>query len=186
MSNLKILAALAVAIAALAARPVFGNTLLVLTESSSTVLTPTTTGGAAFGSASLVSPGLWAWILPADRLPVAFEITHTFLSWLEPESTGSPVLVNFANFPPPFTTPPNGLAVFSDFDTTGHGFPTPAANGATLPGAVEFFYQDGSTETFDVQFVDKEDVARVSDTGTTCSLIGLSLTCLTFLRRKFC
>ena len=47
-----------------------------------------------------------------------------------------------------------------------------------------FDYVDNTSEAFDVQFIDKGDVATAPDTGTTASLFGLSLTGLAFLRRK--
>jgi hypothetical protein len=54
---------------------------------------------------------------------------------------------------------------------------------------------DGTTDTssfklnggaLSVTFFDRGDVATVPDTGTTASLLGLSLTGLAFLRRKVC
>jgi hypothetical protein len=193
-SSLKRLSPLMIAISAWVAHPMFGgtisppNTLLVFTEDSSTVLTATTTGGAAFGTVSLISPDFWQWLLPANRPDVAVANTPNLSAWSEPENTGTPVLVNFVNWPPIDTAHPNGLLVHSDLDSTGFGVPI-VPNGTTVSGEIEFFYVGGGTETFDVQFIDNGDIAAVPgvpDTGTTCFLLGLPLTGLVFLRRKVC
>jgi hypothetical protein len=191
-SSLKRLPPLMIAISAWLAHPMFGgqitppNTLLVFTEESSTVLTATTTGGAAFGTVTLISPDFWNWVLPADRPDVGLATTANLSAWSEPGNTGSPVLVNFVTWPPINITHPNGLRVYSDLDSTGLGVPV-VSNGTTVTGEIEFFYAGGGSETFDVQFIDNGDTAAVSgvaDTGTTCCLLGLSLTGLVFLRWK--
>jgi hypothetical protein len=63
------------------------------------------------------------------------------------------------------------------------GFLT-VADTTIVRDSVTFNYVGGSTETFDVQFIDKGDIATVPDTETTGCLFALSLTGLAFLRRK--
>jgi hypothetical protein len=135
---------------------------------------------------SLISPDFWQWLLPAGRPDVAVATQPNFSSWSEPENTGSPVLVNVVSWPPISTIQPNGFLIRSDVDSTGLGIPV-VPNGTTVSGEFEFFYVGGGTETFDVQFIDNGDIAAVPgvpDTGTSCSLLGLSLMGLVFLRWK--
>jgi hypothetical protein len=187
-STLKILPALMVAItAALVTHPAFGgsvtppNTLLVLTEESSTVL-DATVGGNPFGTVTLLSPDSWAWS-NTDR-PVIIGAGRGGGSpfWLEP---GSLTLANLVGvFENGTIEPVGGLLITSDFDSTR--FSAQVSDSTIQQNFFSFTYVGGSTETFDVQVIDKGDVATVPDTGTTFSLFGLSLTGLGFLRRKLC
>jgi hypothetical protein len=190
-STLKMLLALMIAISALMAQPIFGgqatpaNTLVVFTEESSSILNATV-AGIAFGTVSLTSPDHWTWTLPADRPNIVSFIVTGVASqfWLEPGSA-SPTLVN--QVAPGFAVGSNftqgGARITSDFDMGTLGFLT-VADTTIVRDSVTFNYVGGSTETFDVQFIDKGDIATVPDTETTGCLFALSLTGLAFLRRK--
>jgi hypothetical protein len=174
-----------VAITALVAQPTFGagippNTLLVFTEESDTLLTATTTGGAAFGTVSFTSSDHWTWTIPTDRPNVDLIQNLSTTAWLEPDVPPVNTANALTSF---FTAPRGGLTISSDLDFGNH---TVVPDSTIVPAYFTFTYVGGTSETFDVQFIDKGDVATVPDTGTTFSLLGLSLTGLGFLRRKLC
>jgi len=165
-STLKILPALMIAIAAaLVTQPMRAGAIdsLVITENSSTSLTATLNGNPL--SVTLNFPDVWTIALAG--------VSGTAQQWAEPEpdafGLGNAVETD------PFT--PNQLLVISDFGPAFLPLPdgTPDTTRFTLNG-----------NPLSVTFFDKGDVATTSDTGTTASLFGLSLTGLAFLRRKVC
>jgi hypothetical protein len=163
-STLKILPALMVAItAAWVTQPVFGTISvgheLVLTENSSTSLTVTYDLSPLTVTPTPGSPDQWTFSLPAGFADLA-----TFGLWTEPDNSN---LVNSVGFV-------NG-SVFSD--VTNPGGPA-LTNGTPIQVG-----SDGGVAVF-ATFNDLGDAAAVPDTGTTFSLLGLSLMGLAFLRRK--
>ena len=166
-STLKILTALMVAItAALVIQPVYGDGVpdhqLIFTETSSTDLTVTYDLSPLTVTPTPGSPDQWTFSLPAGFVDVT-----TFVLWTEPDNSN---LVNSVGFS-------NGT-VFSD--VTNPGGPaltngTPFGEVGTVNGVI-----------VSATFFDEGDAATAPDTGTACSLFGLSLTGLAFFRRKLC
>jgi VPDSG-CTERM motif len=169
-STLKILPALMVAItAALVTQPAFGVAIvnnIVITENSnsSTGLTVTYNGSPV--TVSFTSSDNWFFSMPGG-----------FLSQGQPQWT-EPVTSNLVNYVD-FTTNVEAI-VHSDILPNGL-FNPPAADGAPV--------QVGTVQGVPViaTFNDLGDTAAtVPDTGTTGSLLGLSLMGLALLRRKVC
>jgi VPDSG-CTERM motif len=163
---------LAIAItAALVTQPVFGVAIvnnIVITENSnsSTGLTATYNGSTSGVTVTFVSADHWTITFPST-----VNLSPLGVDWVEPENTGlgnavtAPAL-NFVN-------------VLSDVTTTF----SPVANGTTVMNVGTDFSNGG---TINATFNDNGDVAAAPDTGTTASLLGLSLTGLAFFRRKLC
>ena len=172
-STLKILAALVVAItAAWATQPVFGGAVhqFVLTENSSTNLS-VTYDGSPF-TVTFVSSDSWTFILPTDFVDTLVGFNQ---AWTEPENSN---LVNLVNFG---TDIARAASITSDLTIdrlAGSGI-SPVADGTSVQvGTV------GGVAVF-ATFNDKAAASEgVPDTGTTCSLLALSLMGLAFLRRK--
>jgi hypothetical protein len=169
-STLKILPALVVAITALVAQPVFGNTLLVFTEESSTLLTATV-GGNPFGTVTFTSLDQWTWSNP-DRPSVEAIFMGGATFWLEP---GSLTLANVVNANIVGTV--GVFTIASDFDSAIFGNPK-VSDSTVVSNFATFDYLGGGSETFDVQFIDKGDVAAAPDTGSTLGLLSLSVVAL--------
>jgi len=173
-STLKILPALMVAItAALVTQPVRAGVInsIVITENSSTSLTVTYNGSTSGITITFIEGEEWVVFLP-------FAITGgTAANWTEPE-VGS--LFNYAEF---IGGSRNRLIVHSDAALFGfpHQFPL-GANGTP----VDFGINLSDNVAVQAVFNDNGDVAKTPDTGTTFSLLGLSLMGLAFLRRKLC
>ena len=166
-STLKILPALMGAIAAaLVTQPMRAGATdtLVITENSSTSLTAILNETTSLNVLNTSSDN-WTITLTgiSSSAPVQF--------WLEPDGSG---LLNYVNF----LGVPNQLGVLSDALPLG----LPALDNNT-PDTTTFLLNDNPLS---VTFNDLGDVATAPDTGTTCSLFGLSLTGLAFLRRKLC
>ena len=158
------LAPLAIAVAAaFATQPVFAvpDHQLVFTENSSSSLSVTFDGS---------TTGISVFNQNADDWFVLFPPTLIFagsLDWIEPAENSSN----------------------SFFGGSGQAFVY--SDNVIFPGAQPdgFTYVNAGTDTsdgvpIDVTFHDLGDT--VPDTGTTCSLLGLSLMGLAFLRRKLC
>jgi VPDSG-CTERM motif len=169
-STLKILTALMIAItAALLTQPMRASAIqtLVITENSSTSLTATLTTSSGTTSLNVTSNGADRWFI--DLANVGVGGSHQ--SWTEPDAAG------FVNLVETDLVDSNILDVTSDFGPghTGLADDTTDFTSFTLGGG-----------PLSVTFDDDGDVAAVPDTGTTCSLFGLSLMGLGFLRRKLC
>jgi hypothetical protein len=173
MSTLKRFPALMVAItAAWAAQPVFGGAVhqFVLTENSSTNLSVTYDGSPL--TVNFVSSDSWNFLLPAGFVNTLAAFNQ---AWTEP---GNSNLVNLVNFGTEIT---RAAAITSDLTIdplSGSGV-SPVADGTSVQvGAV------GGVAVF-ATFNDKAAASEaVPDTGTTRSLLALSLIGLAFLRRK--
>jgi hypothetical protein len=151
------------------------NPVIVFTEESSTVLTATL-GGADFGSVTLDSANRWTWLLPPDRPPLghATEENNPFEFWLDPESKGAKILGNQVS--PAFAFTANGaviggIFIVSDFDFSTGNIPIP--NGTTSLDKITFSYEDGTSETFGVQFNDLGD-SSVPEASSTFRMLFLS------------
>ena len=174
-STLKILAALMVAItAAWATQPVFGGAVhqFVLTEDSPTSLTVTYDGSPL--TVNPVSSDSWNFLLPVGFVDTLVGLNQ---AWTEPENSN---LVNLVNFGTDMT---HAASITSDLSIdrlAGSGV-SPVADGTSVVvgtvGGVAVF------ATFNDNAAASEGVP---DTGTTCSLLALSLIGLAFLRRKLC
>jgi hypothetical protein len=156
-------------IAAWVTQPVFGAAVapheFILTETSSSSLS-VFYDGSPLGV--LPNPSfLDKWNF---ELPTGFLSTVGDEQWTEPEN---PNLVNLVDFGTAIT---RQGTVQSDFSLNTQ-FPV-NANGARIQVGT-----DGGIPVF-ATFNDLGDVSRVPDTGTTASLLGLSLAGLAFLRRK--
>ena len=173
-STLKILPALMVAItAALVTQPVRAIVInsIVITENSSTSLTVTYNGSTSGITITFIEGEEWLVNLP-------FAVTNgTAANWTEPEDSS---LFNYAEF---IGGSRNRLIVHSDAALFGfpHQFPL-GANGTP----VDFGINLSDNVAVQAVFNDNGDVAKTPDTGTTFSLLGLSLMGLAFLRRKLC
>ena len=170
-STLKILAALMLAItAAWTTQPVFGEAVhqFVLTENSSTSLSVTYDGSPL--TVNFVSSESWNFILPAGFINTSVEGGQ---AWTEPENS---TLMNFVTFGGEVAN----LAFITSDLLAGSGV-SPIADGTSVEvGTV------GGVVVF-ATFNDKAAASEgVPDTGTTCSLLALSLIGLPFLRRKLC
>jgi VPDSG-CTERM motif len=169
MSNptLKILPALMIAItAALVTQPMRATAIndLVITENSSMSLTATLNLNPL--NVTFNSADNWSIALAGVSGPGGVD---TSSNWSEPDAAGFVNTVEFNSLAP------NQLLVLSDFGPLRSGIAdgTPDTSSFTLNGGA-----------LTVTFFDKGDVAAVPDTGTTFSLLGLSLMGLGFLRRK--
>jgi VPDSG-CTERM motif len=171
-SPLKILPALMVAITAVwVTQPVFGGGVtpaphqIVMTENSSTSLAVTYDGSPLI--VSLDGSDLWHFTLPATFLSLGRP------AWTEPENSS---LVNFVDFTS------NTFAIVHSDILSNSVFSTNADGASVLVGSV---LVDGLSvfATFHDNAAASEGVP---DTGTTGSLLGLSLMGLGFLRRKLC
>jgi VPDSG-CTERM motif len=174
MSNptLKILSALIAAIiAALLTQPLRANPIfdpLVLTENSSASLTATY-NGSPISAADITNTGPDSWTV---NLPNTVSFTGAIVAWNESANTENRVFFAVEG------DAHNVLSVNSD--VAGNGS---LNNGDTYVNAGT----DSSNGGFiNVTFNDNGDTAAVPDTGTTASLLGLSLTGLVFFRRKVC
>jgi len=169
-STLKILPALMAAItAALVTQPVFGSSIdldhqMVFTENSSSSLSVTYDGSSAGITVTPISPDGWT-------VTFSQSFTSGGFTWQDP--TDAAVLSNLVLF-----LSGGRFDVISDFLV-----PTTQPNGSTYVGAGT---QVSDGTPFDMTFNDNGDTARTPDTGTTGSLLGLSLVGLGFLRRKLC
>jgi hypothetical protein len=158
--------------AALVTQPLRAGAIdtLVITEFDSTSLTATLNGTT---SLTVTPNGVEIWLIDLTGVG-APSGTNSGNNWTEPDATGALGFVN--NVVVDSTNFPNQLRVRSDF---GPGF----------TGALTNNTQDTTDFTLNgsplyVTFNDLGDVATAPDTGTTASLLGLSLTGLAFLRRK--
>ncbi len=175
ISTLKILPALMLAItAAWATQPVFGGAVhqFVLTENSSTTLSVTYDGVSL--TLNFVSSDSWNFILPAGFVNTSVGGSQ---AWTEPQNSN---LVNLVGFGTDIT---RAASITSDLtiDPLPGGGVSPIADGTSVQvGTV------GGVAVF-ATFNDKAAASEaVPDTGTTCSLLALSLIGLAFLRRKLC
>ena len=176
-STLKILPALIVAIiAASVTQPVFGQAPaptpheLIFTEDSSTSLAVTSDGSTSGITITFIGGEEWLVDLP-------FAVTaDTAANWTEPEDSS---LFNYVEF---IGSPRNRLIVHSDDQR--FGFPQQFPLGAN-GDSVNFGIDLSDNVAVQAVFNDNGDVAKTPDTGTTFSLLGVSLMGLAFLRRKF-
>jgi VPDSG-CTERM motif len=137
---------------------------LVITENSnsSTGLTATYNGSTSGVTVSFSGSDTW--------LVTVTSATFTAADlWQEPE-------VGFGNG---VTAAGSTLTIVSDGFVGSGGVP----NGTTVPN---FGTDTSNGGSISVTFNDNGDVAAAPDTGTTASLLGLSLASLAFLRRKLC
>ena len=172
-SSLKILAALMVAItAAWATQPVFGGAVhqFVLTENSPTSLAVTYDGSPL--TVNFVSPDAWTFFLPTDFVDTSVGFGQ---AWTEPDNSN---FVNFVTFGSDITRAGFVRSDFPSDQLAGTGI-SPIADGASVQVGTA-----GGVAVF-ATFSDKATSSEgVPDTGTTCSLLSLSLVSLAFLRRK--
>jgi hypothetical protein len=169
--TLKILSALMIAIAAaFVTQPVRASVIntLVITEKSSNSLTAILNGDTA--NPLLVTGGNDSWTI---TLNLNGNVIFGAQIWTEGAAFG---LNNFVE------ALPNTITVVSDRDTGVTGI----ANNTQDTTSFDIRSSTGSTEPLYVTFNDLGDAAAAPDTGTTASLLGLSLTGLAFLRRKLC
>jgi hypothetical protein len=157
--------------AALVTQPVFGIPMdhqLVFTENSSTSLTVTFDGSTSGITVTESGPDRWTVALP-------FVITGLHQAqWVEPENSNAVNLVQDAG--------PAGNGFFRVFSGTGKAFLPLTANGMSVTFGTDASDGIAIAATFN----DNGDTDAVPDTGTTGSLLGLSLTGLAFFRRKLC
>jgi hypothetical protein len=141
---------------------------MVFTENLSSSLTVTFDGSSAGFTVLNPSPDAWS-VTGSQSLA---EGTNFFAIWGEPSNDLSlnQVLLNGGSG--------NTFTVISDFPVA-----TGVPNGFTYVG---LFTDTSDGVAVDVTFNDNGDTARTPDTGTTGSLLGLSLVGLAFLRRKLC
>jgi hypothetical protein len=168
--TLKILPALMVAItAAWVTQPAFGQAPapspheFVLTENSSTSLAATYDGSTL--TVTPVGVDTWSFFLPTGFLSLGGS-----WQWTEPDNS---TLVNLVSFGSDIT---RAAFIQSDLSLSTQ-FPVNADGASVQVGT------DGGVAVF-ATFHDLGDAATVPDTGTTFSLLGLSLMGLGFLRRK--
>ena len=162
--------------ASLVTQPVFGSAIheFVITEKSSNVLTVTYDG--SFLAVSPTVSDHWTFSLPSSFVPtgpIDFNPADSF-QWIEPENSSS---VNFVTFA---ATPGSGFVVS---ELAPDIFLPVLADGTTVQGVGTDSRDNAAVKAV---FHDRGDTATVPDTGTTFSLLGLSLTGLGFLRRKLC
>jgi len=169
-SILKILsAALMVAITALwGTQAAFGGEIPVhsfdITENSSTSLTVTYDGSPL--TVTRIGSDAWGFFLPDGFLASSF---GTDYQWIEP---GSPGFVNVVTFGTDFT---RAGTIRSDFPLST----APAVADGTL-----FLVGTDGEDFVSATFHDRGDAATVPDTGTTFSLLSVSLVGFAFLKRK--
>ena len=152
------------------AHPAWAGTVeptLTLTEVSNTQLDWAwdAAGGGSSGSITAVLADQW--LNTSISGPTLSATVEVVASWAEPEDAGFHNLVDVAYNQTTWII----VTVNSDVIGTG-GIP----NGVT--GHFDPFLQ--------IKFVDNAATSEAPDTGTTGSLLGLSLTGLAFLRRKVC
>jgi VPDSG-CTERM motif len=149
-------------------QPAYGAAIhqIVITEKSSTSLTATFDGSPLTVTPTPGSPDNWSFSLPGGFLSLGQP------QWTEPENSK---LVNYVDF-----TLNTAAIVHSDI--LPNSFFSTNANGASVRVGTDLL--DG-TAVF-ATFHDRGDTAAVPDTGTTGSLLGLSLMGLAFFRRKLC
>jgi hypothetical protein len=169
------LALLAITIAAaLVTQPMRASAIdnLVFTENSSTSLTATLNGNAL----SVTHVGTDGWFITLAGVSGPIQLPgkapldgHQF--WTEPGAAGFPVNAVTTQMSL------NRISVTSDLNVPFSGLPdgTQDTMNFSLNGNPLF-----------VTFFDKGDVATAPDTGTTGSLLGISLMGLAFLRRMLC
>jgi len=148
--------------------PIVNN--IVITENSSTSLTATYDGSTTGVTVAFDGTDLWTVTFPST---VTFSLLGG-VNWLEPENSS---LGNEVSF---FTRPSNELGVTSESALVGS---KTTGNGSTITNVGT---DSSNGLSISVTFFDKGDVATAPDTGTTGSLLGLSLMGLAFLRRKLC
>jgi len=170
-STLKILAAIA---AACVTNTVFGGVItnhqLVITENSSTSLSVTYDGTAL----TVTQVPFDSWTIDAvPNITLVNPRPNDRFEWLEPGSTAE---MNV------FTQLGAGGQFAASSDDLVQGS-SPPNDGFTFVGAGT---DTSDNRAIDVTFHDNGDTARVPDTGTTGSFLGLSLMGLAFLRRKLC
>ena len=174
ISTLKIFPALMVAITAgWATQPVLGGAIhqISITENSSTSLTATYDGSPLTVNFDPGFPDQWLILLPQT-----FTLGVDEEQWTEPENSG---LANLLAFNPPIRGIPPSIGVISDMSLDSQ-IPV-NADGATVQVGT-----DGGVAVF-AHFTDQAAGSEgVPDTGTTCSLLALSLMGLAFFRRKLC
>jgi hypothetical protein len=149
---------------------------LTLTEVSNTQLNWAwdAAGGGTSGTINTLTPDVWG---PSSISgPTLGSVSPSGSAhWQEPENTaGFQNLVSFLGPNSSFGGPNWSITVNSDMIAT----PGAAPDGQTIPFTI-FGFQ--------ITFVDSaatSETTAVPDTGTTASLLGLSLTGLAFLRRK--
>jgi VPDSG-CTERM motif len=149
--------------------------MIDLTEISSTSLTALYNGSATGIIVSNTGPDQWT---------LTFAPTVTFLSnldvgWIELENPSQVNLISTTNPPSNqlFVTSdisPNLTSVFQNGITTNFSAGTDFSNVAAGPVSIFATFHDNAAAS----------EATVPDTGTTGSLLGLSLMGLAFLRRK--
>jgi len=170
--TLKILAAIT---AACLTNTVFGSVItdhqLVITENSSTSLS-VTYDGTALTVGSSGNPDSW-FIDAVPNITLVNPGPNDRFEWLEPGSTAE---MNV------FTQLGAGGQFAASSDDLVQGS-SPPNDGFTFVGAGT---DTSDNRAIDVTFHDNGDTARVPDTGTTGSFLGLSLMGLAFLRRKLC
>ena len=162
-STLKILPALMVAITAgLVTQPMRAGVIntLVITENSSTSLTATLNGNPLSVTFNFAD----SWTIALTGVS-----PNSGQFWTEPDAA------DFTNAV--FTLSTDQLFVTSEFGPGRSGL----ADGE--PDTTSFKLNGGALS---VTFFDKGDGATAPDTGTTFSLLGVSLMGLGFLRRKLC
>jgi VPDSG-CTERM motif len=166
------LALLVIAItAAFVTQPVFGIPMdhqLVFTENSSTSLTVTFDGSTSGITVTELGPDRWT-----IALPFGIAGLHQ-AQWVEPENSNA---VNFVQ-----DTGLSGNGFFHVFSGTTKASLPLTVNGMSVPFGTDASDGIAIAATFN----DTGDVEAVPDTGTTGSLLGLSLTGLAFFRRKLC
>jgi VPDSG-CTERM motif len=135
---------------------------LVLTEKSNTSLSATYNGSTSGVTVSFSGSDTW--------LVTVTSATFTAADlWQEPE-------IGFGNG---VTAAGSTLTIVSDGFVGSGGVP----NGTTVPN---FGTDTSNGGSISVTFNDNGDTAAAPDTGTTASLLGLSLAGLAFFRRKLC
>lgn len=158
------------------------NQLLVLTENSSTELT------ANIGVVTNISPDAWVWDPPPAPPGLAIigaRLTGTKSIWVEPDTLPPPApgLTNTIHIYPGF--PSQVLLIQSDIPIT---YPTPITtipDSAISLGLLNLNYSNGTTTTFDVQFIDNGDVPATTPEPATILLLGSGLLGSAGLWRRF-
>jgi hypothetical protein len=178
-STLKLLPVLIVAIiTALESQSAFGHEL-VLTELSSTTLTAKYDGSTSRTSVFQQQgfPDLWVVTVSSATFDASFS-TSIGTGWIEPENNSLFNTITAVSNLIDGTATSARVTFLSDTSFTTH---PPLANDSALNNFGTDIIDGG---TINLTFNDRGDVAAAPDTGTTFSLLALSLTGLGFLRRK--